>query len=85
MIWSPDSVTLDEPCKVPGTSAAYLQNEDSLQGAVLALNVWDIDTLGSVLRFSSLKENGKSPQLTSETSKESRFQARDWDRYLFLN
>ena len=44
-IISPMSVALDEPCKIPETSVVYLQNENSLQGAVLPLNVWDIDTM----------------------------------------
>ena len=42
---SPMSVALDEPCKILETSVAYLQNENRLQGAVLPLNVCDIDTM----------------------------------------
>lgn len=44
-IVSPMSVALDEPCKILETSVAYLQNENRLQGAVLPLNVCDIDTM----------------------------------------
>lgn len=29
---------------VLGAYVAYLQNEDSLQGAILDLNVWDVDS-----------------------------------------
>ena len=38
-ILSPMSVALDEACKIPETSKAYLQNENCLRGAFLPLNV----------------------------------------------